>query len=163
MHKNGFTLIEVLIAVGVLSVASFAFLPSFTGSLNEKKLQQSIEAVRDATATARNRALTEVGSPGAVDAGKYKYSGVKFEDGSGTYYQFRSNVATTGACGVAGSLPGVPAVTGELITVDSTKTLPNGVVARIDVNDSPLCVFFEFKTAVAVTTKGSKSAVSCED
>ena len=85
MSKKGFTLVEVLVAVGVMSVASFAFLPSFTGSLNEKKLQQSIDAVRDATATARNRALTEVGNPGASDATKYKYAGVKFENGSGKY------------------------------------------------------------------------------
>ena len=158
---EGFTLIEVLIAVGVMSVASLAFLPSFTGSLNEKKLQQSVDAVRDATATTRNRALTEVGNPGFSDATRYNFSGVKFGYNSGIYYQFRSNVATAVACGGTNKAPGDPLVPGVEVIVDSTKTLPNNVVARITSADSPFCVFFAFKTAQAVTTKGSNDAVSC--
>ena len=158
MSKKGFTLVEVLIAVGVLSVASFAFLPSYTGSLNEKKLQQSIDAVRDATATARNRALTEVGSPGVGEAEKYKYSAVKFANGSGAYYQFRTDVATPGVCGGSGVPP-----SGTNVVVDSAKTLPNGLVARIAFNESPLCIFFEFKTAEAVITKGADDAVTCSN
>jgi len=156
--SKGFTLVEVLIAVGVLAVASSAFLPSFTGSLNEKKLQQSLDAARDATATARNRALTEVGSPGAVETIKYKYSGVKFENDSGKYYQFRSDVATPGVCGASGVPP-----SGANVVVDSTKELASGVVARIDAAQSPLCIFFEYKTAKAQITKGGGACVDCED
>ena len=158
MSNKGFTLVEVLIAVGVLSVASFAFMPSFTSSLNEKKLQQSVDAVRDATATARNRALTEVGSPGADTTQKYKYSGVRFENGSGTYLQFRSETASKEVCANPGGVANA--------VVDSTKMLPNGVVARIKVapvNESPLCVFFKFQTAETVTTKGPNDAVTCSN
>ena len=158
MSKKGFTLVEVLIAVGVMSIASMAFLPSFMGTLDEKKLQQSVDTAKDAIATARNRALTEVGNPGANEATKYKYSAVKFERGSSTYYLFRSDVATNGVCGESGDAP-----LGVNVVVDSTKTLPNGAVARIESADSPTCIFFEFKTAVAVSTKGSNNAVSCED
>ena len=150
---KGFTLVEVLIAVGVMSVASFAFLPSFTGSLNDKKLQQAVDAVRDATATVGNRALTEVGNPGASDATKYKYAGVKFTRNSGEYISFRSESATSTVCNNLGSN----------VVIDSTKTLPNAVIARINENDSPLCVFFAFKTAEAVTTKGLSNAVSCSN
>lgn len=159
MSKKGFTLVEVLIAVGVLAVASAAFLPSFTGSLNEKKLQQAADAVRDAVATTRNRALTEVGSPGASDVTKYKYSGVKFANKSGTYVEFRSTDATKEICANPSADP-------TLAIVDSTKTLPNGVVARIQttpINESPKCVFFAFKTAEAVITKGLTNAVSCSN
>ncbi|MFA5776404.1 MAG: type II secretion system protein [Patescibacteria group bacterium] len=162
MTNKGFTLVEVLVAVGVLATASVAFLPSYTNSLNEKKLQQSVDAVKDATATARNRALAEVGGPGASDAVKYKYSGVKFENGSGTYYQFRSDIATPGACGGTGEVPGEPPASANVV-VDSTKTLPNEVVARIASADSPLCVFFAFKTAEAVATRRSSNAVTCSN
>jgi|GEM_PF-6633800 prepilin-type N-terminal cleavage/methylation domain-containing protein len=158
MTNKGFTLVEVLIAVGVLSVASAAFLPSFSGALNEKKIQQSADAVRDALATTRTRALTEVGNPGAAETSLYKYAGVKFDNGSGTYYQFRSAAATPAVCGGAGAPPA-----GTNVVVDATKTLPSGVVARINAAGSPLCVFFAFKTAEAVTTKGADAAVACSD
>jgi prepilin-type N-terminal cleavage/methylation domain-containing protein len=159
MSNRGFTLVEVLIAVGVLTVASFAFMPSFTSSLNDKKLQQSIDAVRDATATARNRALTEVGSPGADETQKYKYSGVRFENNSPIYTQFRTVAATKEVCANPAGFPAIA-------VVDSAKTLPSGIVARIQttpVNESPTCVFFEFKTAETVTTKGPNDAVMCTD
>lgn len=155
MSKNGFTLVEVLIAVGVMSVASFAFLPSFTGSLNEKKLQQATETVRDATATVRNRALTEVGNPGVGDASKYKYAGIRFVDKSSDYLSFRSESATQAVCADPRTAPNT--------VVDSTKTLPNGVVVRISSGESPSCVFFVFKTAEAITIKGLSNAVSCSN
>ena len=150
--NKGFTLVEVLVAVGALSVASFAFLPSFTNSLREKNLQQSLEAAKDAAVTARNRALTETGSPGETDTEKYKYSGVRFVRDSGEYEAFRSISADSATCA---NLPA------DSVAIDSVKILPGGVVARLAAGDNPTCVFFEYKTGNSVTTKGSSDAVSC--
>lgn len=152
MLKNvkGFTLIEVLIAVGVLSVASLAFLPSFTGSYKEKNLQRAQEAVKDAITTARSKALTEVGNPSASESTVYNYSGIKFIAGSGDYYLFRSNAATSGACAS-------PTI------VDSTKSLPSGIVARIASSKTPTCIFFEYKTGATLITEGTTEAKTCND
>ncbi|MBU1970574.1 type II secretion system GspH family protein, partial [Patescibacteria group bacterium] len=57
LSAGGFTLVEVLAAVGVLAVGSLAFLPAFTNANKERNLQQSVENARDALANARNRAL----------------------------------------------------------------------------------------------------------
>jgi len=157
MIKNvkGFTLVEILVAVGVLAVATLAFLPSFSKSYKEKSLQKAMDAVKDATTTARNSALTEVGNPGAEGTARFVYSGVKFERDSGEYILFRSTDATSDICV---NLPE------DSAAIDSTKTLPNDIVARIAVAaESPLCVFFEYGTGVSIITRGSSDATSCTD
>jgi len=157
----GFTLVEVLVAVGVLAVGSFAFLPSFTGANKQKALAQAVENTKDAIATARNRALTETGNPG--DASTFKYSGVKFTDGSSAYTLFRSNIATPGVCNNLAS------ESGANVVVDSTKNLPGGVVSKLSTSspdENPTCMFFEFGTGNAYTTKGidpSNPYMLCND
>lgn len=145
-NNSGFTLVEVLVAVGVLSVVSVAFIPSFSNSNREKNLQQNSETVRDALATARNKALTQVGNPGLADANKYKYSAVKFVEDSSTVTYFRSIAADSNTCY---NLP-----SGQ-VEIDSTKTLSNDVVARIASAETPTCIFFEFGTGNALASKGT--------
>lgn len=156
--QNGFTLVEVLVAVGILSATSLAFLPSFSKANREKNLKQNSENVRDAITTSRNRALTEVNNPGA--GAKYSYSGIKFTNGSDSYVLFRSSAATTEVCN---NLPSATTV------VDSTRKLSNEVKARVNtvvnvatgtINESPTCIFFEFGTGNAYVTKGPYDAVN---
>ncbi len=146
--NRGFTLVEVLVAVGVLAVGSLAFLPSFSGANKEKALAQSVENAKDAIATARNRALTNVGNPGS--AGSYNYSGVKFTAGSSDYEIFRSTTADVSTCT---SLPA-----SGISVLDSQGTLLNGVQSRIPSGESPTCFFFEFGSGDAYVTKGTASA-----
>lgn len=143
--NRGFTLVEVLVAVGVLAVGSLAFLPSFSGANKEKALAQSVENAKDAIATARNRALTNVGNPGS--AGSYNYSGVKFTAGSSGYEIFRSTVADVSTC------TNIPASDS-----DGQRTLLNGVQSRIPLAESPTCFFFEFGSGDAYVTKGTAPA-----
>jgi len=151
-NKSGFTLVEVLIAVGVLAVGSLAFLPSFTGANKQKALAQAVENAKDAIATARNRALTETYNPG--EGNPLKYAGVRFTYDNGTYELFRSDVASAAVCQNKASTNYVP---------DSTKTLPGDVRAKITQPESPTCMFFEFGTGNAYTTKGSTPCASCND
>ncbi len=152
----GFTLVEVLVAVGVLTVGLLAFLPSFTGANKQKTLTQAVENAKDAIATARSRAMTETGSSG--DAGTYKYSGVKFSRGSDRYIVFRSYLADASTCQMVR-----PAINDPSIKLDGERQLPGGVQARMPLAESPTCVFFEFGTGKAYTTKGSDSCKSCND
>lgn len=147
-NNSGFTLVEVLVAVGVLSVVSVAFIPSFSNSNREKNLQQNSETVRDALATARNKALTQVGNPGLADASKFKYSAVKFEEDSSVVTYFRSTTADSDTCNHLNTLPS------SQVEIDSTKTLSNDVVARIASTETPTCIFFEFGTGNALASKG---------
>ncbi len=144
---RGFTLVEVLVAVGALAVGSLAFLPSFSASNKEKNLTQSVENAKDAIATARNRALAEVGNPEASNP--YRYSGVKFTAGSSTYELFRSKIADVGTCD---TLSGVAR--------DGIKTLLGNVVAKIPSGESPTCIFFEFGSGDAYVTKGTTPATA---
>ncbi len=152
----GFTLVEVLVAVGVLTVGSLAFLPSFTGANKQKTLTQAVENAKDAMATARNRALTETGNPVGTDT--YKFSGVKFTRGSDKYILFRSNLADVSTCQTV-----QPMTNDTSIKSDSERQLPGGVQAKMRPEESPTCVFFEFGTGNAYTTKGSDSCKSCND
>lgn len=148
----GFTLVEVLVAVGVLAVGSLAFLPSFTGANKQKALAQAVENAKDAIATARNRALTETYNPG--EGNPLKYAGVRFTYDSGTYELFRSDVASANVC---------QGLMSTNFALDATKTLPGDVRAKVPLAESPTCVFFEFGTGNAYTTKGASSCDSCND
>lgn len=156
----GFTLVEILVAVGVLAVGSLAFLPSFSGASKQKSLAQSVENAKDAVATARNRALTEVGNPG-LDPGSadsYKYSGAKFTDGSSTYQLFRSTTADVTTC------TNVP--TSGVSVLDGQRTLLTTVEPKLPTGESPTCFFFEFGSGDAYVTKGSDPAYatkSCQN
>lgn len=151
----GFTLIEVLIAVGVLAVGTLAFLPSFSGANKQKNLAQSVENAKDAIATARTRALTETGNPG--ESNPYEYSGIRFTENSQTYEVFRSKVADVTTC------INIPTV-GTSVS-DGVRTFPGGVVARIAPIDSPTCMFFKFGTGEAYIAKGTTVATAdaCND
>jgi prepilin-type N-terminal cleavage/methylation domain-containing protein len=140
-NSSGFTLIEVLVAVGVLTVASLAFLPSYTKSFEGKKLQSASDVVRDATASARNRALTQAGG-GQDDAMGYKYSVVKVENNSRDILLFRSTDLDVATCNS-------PAV------IDSTIKLPEGTKATTSSTESPTCIFFAYKTGDCWSTKGT--------
>ena len=152
----GFTLVEVLVAVGVLAVGSLAFLPSFTRSSKQKSLAQAVENAKDAIATARNRALTETGNSGG--SGSFRYSGVKFTRNSSNYILFRSNLADVSSC------QSIQASTNTVaLKSDGEKSLPGEVQAKITSAESPTCMFFEFGTGNAYTTKGSAPCASCND
>lgn len=155
-NNSGFTLVEVLVAVGVMAVGSLAFLPSFTGSSRQKGLTQAVENAKDAIATARNRALTETGNPG--DAGTYKYSGVKFIRGSDRYIVFKSTLADVATCQALQASTDTSS-----LKSDGEKQLPGGVQARMPSTESPTCMFFEFDTGNAYTTKGANPCASCND
>ena len=152
VSKKGFTLVELLVAVGVVSVASLSLIPSFTTRNKEKALQEAFLKAKDVLGTVQNKAMTEVGSPGAADAVKYKYSGVKFVRNSGNYVVFRSTEASSDVCQNMSSAKSVQ---------DASSALPSSAVAKIASPDNPLCVFFEYKTGNAFTTKGASGVINC--
>lgn len=147
----GFTLVEAMVTVGVLSVIALAFLPSFGTSIRRKALSQSLENARDAISTARNKALTQISNPG--EENPYRYSGVRFVYNSSRYEFFRSKEANKDVCRDLESHPNV--------VIDSSKNFPNNVVAKIPSSQSPTCFFFEFGSGNTFVSKGDGSCVPC--
>ncbi|WP_010586026.1 prepilin-type N-terminal cleavage/methylation domain-containing protein [Schlesneria paludicola] len=56
-HRRGFTLVEVLLVLGVLAVFASMAIPSVMRMFNQQKLTESAEAVRMLAASARIRAI----------------------------------------------------------------------------------------------------------
>lgn len=154
-NNLGFTLVEMLVAVGVMSIATLAFLPSFSRANRDKTLQQNAGTLKDAVTTVRNKALTEVNNPGSDTT--YVYSGIKFTSGSSQYTVFRSNEANATVCS---NLSGN-------VVIDGVKNFSNDVLAKIKTaptpSEDPTCIFFEYGSGNALTTKGNGSVKFCSD
>ena len=155
INNHGFTLVEVLVAVGVIAVASVAFIPSFTGSVKNKALQQSVAVARDAISNTRNRALTQTGMDVSSN---YTNAGVKATRGSGELQIFRTSERNKDNLDdVCKNL-----TTNTTVVIDSVVKLPGNVVARVSAADDPTCIFFEYGTGDGYITKGSQECVRCE-
>lgn len=153
-QTSGFTIIEVLVAVGVLAVGSLAFLPSFTGASKQKALIENVENAKDILATVRTSCLVYVGNPDGSD--KYSYSGVKYTHASSDVFMFRSTVADTSICeDVSGSEGTTGSTSTGSYLVDAKKVLSNGVVSKIPAGESPKCIFFKYGTCDSYVTSGT--------
>ena len=117
----GFTLIEVIIVVSIISLLTAGLIPSFSNYTKSQTLKQAQEKVVSDLANVQNRALA--GEQGASVVGT-KYWGIRFVDGSNEYEVFAQ---TTTTC---------PSTTPY---IQRTETLDGNVEIDVSVTG---CVFF---------------------
>jgi len=136
--SQGFTLIEILIVVSVVTMITGAFLPSFSNYIKTQSLMQAKEQVKSDIRNVQNRALAgsvseeTLGTP----AEKINYWGVQFKNGSGTYDYFTSVDAEACPPSKMSSKGISPALVGG-----SLLYLPNGnvcIFSSILSGDSPV-------------------------
>ncbi len=137
--NSAFTLVEVLITVGIMILISGALIPSFSSYIKNQNLVQAQEYVKSDLRSVQNKALTGVGASMATYSG---YWGVKFVGGSSTYYYFITST----------NPPTCPLVVPPLGTQGS-GTIPAGVTPV-----ATTCVFFSFAYGGFYAGSGAKPA-----
>lgn len=81
--SSGFTLVEVIIVVSIISLLTAGLIPSFSNYTNRQTLNQAQEQIVSDLANVQNRALA--GEQGEGVTGTTKYWGIRLTDGSLTY------------------------------------------------------------------------------
>ncbi|EKE00451.1 MAG: hypothetical protein ACD_22C00018G0001, partial [uncultured bacterium] len=109
-HTVGaFTLIELMIVVGIIAILTSIMIPSFNFYIANQNLKQAQEQIKNDLRTVQNKALTGALS---ADASAPLYWGVKFTDNSTKYTYFTSHTADASGCSAAlnpASSEGLPA------------------------------------------------------
>ncbi len=90
-RRNGFTLVEIIIVVSIISLLTAGLIPSFSNYTKSQTLKQAQEQIVSDLANVQNRALA--GEQGSGVTGT-KYWGIRFADGSATYEYFAHTTAT---------------------------------------------------------------------
>lgn len=89
----GFTLIELMIVVVIISIIAVSILPSFATYIRNQNLRQAQEQLRSDLRTAQNKALSGTLSDATVPGGALmQFWGVQFTINSGSYPYFISAV-----------------------------------------------------------------------
>jgi prepilin-type N-terminal cleavage/methylation domain-containing protein len=129
--KPAFTMIELLVVVGIIAVVTGALIPAFSNYLQDQELKQTQEQLKNDLRSIQNRALAGASSETEIGGSAVNYWGIHFVVGSGNYDYFIS-VENTGC------LPANNQVEGRF-------ALPYDMVIR-DVVDSSghACLFFSF-------------------
>jgi prepilin-type N-terminal cleavage/methylation domain-containing protein len=82
--RRGFTLVEVFVVVGVLSIMTVAITPSFTSYLRAQKMKQLQENIKSELRSLQNKALTGVGNAAGV-----RYWGIRFSSNTHGYSSYQ--------------------------------------------------------------------------
>jgi prepilin-type N-terminal cleavage/methylation domain-containing protein len=120
-RRNGFTLVEVIIVVSIISLLTAGLIPSFSNYTKSQTLKQAQEQIVSDLANVQNRALAGEQGAGVTNT---KYWGLRFVDGSSTYQYFAHTTATCPS-----SAP----------NIQRSQTLTGDVEVDIPANG---CVFF---------------------
>ncbi len=87
-HRNGFTLIELMVVVGILALISGIMIPSFSNYTRNQSLKQAQENFKSDLRSIQNRALTGTGSDktyGTTPPLPALYWAISYTAGAGSY------------------------------------------------------------------------------
>ncbi len=127
--KSGFTLIELMISVGILTLLSAAMIPSFNTYINNQNVSQGLEQVKSDLRSVQNKALTGTEFDRTTNT---TYWGMKFGNGSNTYqWRVFTGVINASSCTSAANW-----------STASTSTQLNSDV--VIAGPAHKCVFFSF-------------------
>lgn len=141
----GFTLIELMISVGILTVLSAAMIPSFNSYINSQNVNQATEQIKSDMRSVQNKALTGAG----FVRNSTTHWGMKFVDGSNTYSWkifTTADPVTSSTCN--NSWSGV-----------ETST-PFASDVALQGSGSPRCIFFNFTNADVTFYEGN-TPITC--
>jgi len=134
----GFTLVELIVAVSILTIISAASIPNFSTFIKSQNLVQAQESVKNGIRDAQNRAITGEDSTSVLcDGGTAVCTHwvVKLIKGGSTYAVGKSNGVGALACDA-------------LDTTDFVSDkFPGDVVINMAGLDNDACIFYEFLTA----------------
>jgi prepilin-type N-terminal cleavage/methylation domain-containing protein len=128
---SGFTLLELLVVVAIITIMTGALIPGFSNYINNQNLKQAQEHVKNDLRTVQNKAMTGANSDDLINGNPVNYWGVKFTSGSSTYDYFISYNAVTGT-GCPGS---------DAVIMGKSESLPGGTVIR----STTRCIYFSLK------------------
>ena len=130
--SKGFTLLELLIAVSIISILSAGIIPSFSSYIRNQNLKQAQEWVKSDLRSVQNRALTGALSNTIIGGLAIEYWGITFTGGTEPYSYFIS--VYNNAC------PPNPASS----SLQGTGVLTSGIVYSGGSGDKD-CIFFSRK------------------
>ncbi|GIW69670.1 MAG: hypothetical protein KatS3mg101_0417 [Patescibacteria group bacterium] len=85
-YRYGFTLIELMVVVGILALVSGIMIPSFSNYTRNQSLKEAQENFKSDLRSIQNMALTGMGSDRTDSAGRYaRYWGVSYASGAFSY------------------------------------------------------------------------------
>lgn len=99
-HRNGFTLIELMVVVGILALVSGIMIPSFSNYTRNQSLKQAQENFKSDLRSIQNRALTGTGSDktyGTTPPLPALYWAISYSEGASSYSVYlthRNNCST---------------------------------------------------------------------
>ena len=118
--RAGFTLVELLITITIIAIATAAIIPSFSSFIRNQNVKQAQEQLKSDLRNVQNKALTGALSDATIGTNPVLYWGIRFTAGTGTgsprYETFISAVNTTCPSGAipAAQLQGYAEVTTDL-------------------------------------------------
>lgn len=134
-HRDGFTLIELMVVVGILALVSGIMIPSFSNYTRNQSLKQAQENFKSDLRSIQNRALTGTGSDKTFGSppNPALYWAISYTAGGSSYtvYLTASNI-----CGTS--------------TIESlTSNLPSNITFN-----SSGCLLFSLEDGSVYTTNG---------
>jgi prepilin-type N-terminal cleavage/methylation domain-containing protein len=128
--QQGFTLLELLVVVAIITVMTGALIPGFSGYVTNQNLKQAQEHVKNDMRTVQNRAMAGASADETINGNQVNYWGIRFVQGATTYDYF---ISDTASC--ATYPPSTNAVKGR------SEKLPGKSVVR----SGTRCVFFSLR------------------
>lgn len=130
--RKGFTLVELLIVVGIVALITGGLIPAFSNYMQNQDLLQAQEQLKNDLRSIQNRALAGAQSETLVGGNQVHYWGVQFVSGSADFTYFISDVNTS--CPPANR------------QVEGEYKVPHGLVLNASSFTSPPngCIFFSF-------------------
>lgn len=96
--NKGFTLVELMIVVGILAIVSGIMIPSFSTYTRNQTLKQAQENLKSDLRSAQNKALTGTGSDTLINGNPVLYWAIYFTDATGSDTTYRFYLTTSGSC-----------------------------------------------------------------
>ncbi len=149
--KSGFTLIELMISVGILTLLSAAMIPSFNSYLNNQNVTQGVEQIKSDIRNVQNKALTGAGFDKVANTTHW---GIKFSNDTQQYewkvFSFASAI-TSANCSSSWASP------------KETSQNLNSDVRIYGVSSTSKCIFFNFTNGDATFVNGSNVITNCSN
>jgi prepilin-type N-terminal cleavage/methylation domain-containing protein len=94
INNKGFTLVELMVVIGILGIVSGIMIPSFSNYTKNQSLKQAQENFKSDLRSIQSRALTGTGSDLMINSKPALYWGVTYTEGGASYSAVIASSAT---------------------------------------------------------------------